>query len=341
MIAHLRATLWLFVLTLLVCCVLYPLALWAIGQGVFPRNADGSLVLDDKGKVRGSQLVAQPFSDAKYFQPRPSAASYDAQASGGSNLAASNPKLRGRVAQKLGLIARYKNDGPRKGEPVGPDVEKWFAIQVKEKKRNPTLEWAKANATLATEWVNSSDTLKYYVTQWATTHPDVIAEWKKANPGNSDEPKPADLAGPFFVSYCKIHPGTFPGEVDGTENGAKKKIIRPVTEGDEIRQVFFDTWLTENPEKIDPLHDLEQVPADLVMTSGSGLDPHISLRGARYQLDAIVEARVKQTGKSPEQVRGVIEQLMKEHSFRPLSGLIGEPLVNVLELNRAMDVECR
>src|SRR5262249_49000643 len=107
MSAHVRANLWLLLLTLAVCCVLYPLALWAVGQGVFPDRASGSLVTGADGKVVGSRLIAQPFSDAKYFQPRPSAVSYNAAASGGSNLAASNPKLRGRVAQALGLIARY------------------------------------------------------------------------------------------------------------------------------------------------------------------------------------------------------------------------------------------
>src|SRR5262249_34070720 len=127
MVAHLRACLLLLVLTVLICSVLYPLALWVVGRVAFPTAAEGSLVTDEDGTVRGSRLIAQPFSDPKYFQPRPPAASYNAAASGGSNLGASSPKLRGRVAQALGLVARYRKDGPRKGEPVGPDVEKWFA----------------------------------------------------------------------------------------------------------------------------------------------------------------------------------------------------------------------
>ena len=340
MIAHLRATLWLFTLTLLVCCVLYPLALWAIGQGLFSHQANGSLITDKKGVVRGSSLLAQPFTDAKYFQPRPSAVSYDASGSGGSNLAASNPKLRGQIAQRLGLIARYRKDGPRKGAAVGPDIEKWFSTQSKDKKRNLTLEWAQANPTLAAAWIDSSDLLKAHVTQWTKDHLDVVAEWKKTNSG---EPKPADLAVPFFASYGKDHPGAFPGEVEEPK-GSGKKAIRPVTEGDEIRQVFFDTWLTEMSarKEIDPLRDLEQVPADLVTTSGSGLDPHITLRGAKYQLDTVVEARearAKETGKSVNEVRDKIEELLKKHSFKPLGGLVGEPLVNVLEVNRAMDAE--
>ena len=338
MFAHLRATLWLFGLTLLVCCVLYPLALWSVGQVLFPTQANGSLVLDEHGKVRGSHLLAQPFSDAKYFQPRPSAVSYNAAGSGGSNLAASNPKLRGRVAQKLGLIARFRKDGPRNGAFVGADVESWFLARSKEKGRNPTTEWAKANPTLAGEWVNSSDLLKDYVVAWSKANPKAVAEWKKANPDKSGDPPPSELAGPFFESF---RPGTFPGEVEETKDGEKKKVIRPVSEGDEIRQVFFDTWLTENQKQIDPLRDLEQVPADLVMTSGSGLDPHITLRGARYQLDGVVKARAEELHKSADEVRAAIDQLLSKHSFRPLAGLVGEPLINVLEVNRAMDAELK
>jgi K+-transporting ATPase ATPase C chain len=351
MLAHLRAALWLLVLTLLVCCVLYPLALWAVGKGLFSAQADGSLIAGEQGQVRGSRLLAQPFSDAKYFQPRPSAVNYNGAGSGASNLAASNPKLRGQVAQRVGLIARYKKDGPRKGAPVGPDVEKWFNTQVKEKKRNPTAEWASANPALASDWAGSSDLIKEYILNWAKKRPDILAEWKKANLDKKDpEASDAgDLASAFFASYTKIHPGTFPGVKEENENGRPKKVIRPVTEGDEIRSIFFDTWLTEksiaepvdSPERIDPLVDLEQVPADLVMTSGSGLDPHITQRGARYQLDAVVEARAKETSKPAGEVRKTIERLLEKHSYRPLSGLVGEPLVNVLEVNRAMDAELK
>jgi K+-transporting ATPase ATPase C chain len=343
MFAHLRATLWLLVLTLLVCCVLYPLALWAVGQGLFSGKADGSLITDEQGQVCGSDLIAQPFSDAKYFQPRPSAVSFNAAASGGSNLAASNPKLRGQVAQRLGTIARYKKDGPRKGAAVGLDVEKWFITQVKEKKRNPTEEWANANPSLVSDWAGSSDLVKEYVLAWAKKHPEILSDWKKANP-DKKEPEASDvgdLAKDFFASYSKVHPGTFPGVKEEGDKGNTKKVIGPVTEGDEIKHIFFDTWLTENPEKIDPLVDLEQVPADLVTTSGSGLDPHISLRGARYQLDGVVEARAKESGKSADEVRKVIERLLEKHSSRPLGGLVGEPLVNVLELNRALDAELK
>src|SRR5450631_3406451 len=104
---HLRANLWLLGLTLILCSVLYPAVLWLIGQTVFHSKANGSLV-DKNGQPAasakdavGSRLIAQAFTGDEYFQPRPSAVSYNAAASGGSNLGANNPKLRGRVAQQL------------------------------------------------------------------------------------------------------------------------------------------------------------------------------------------------------------------------------------------------
>ena len=110
MIAHLRANLWLLVLTVLLCSVLYPLALLGIGQTLFHDTAQGSLLTDANGHPVGSRLIAQPFTDAQgneYFQPRPSAASYNAAASGASNWAGSNYLLRDRVARQLGPIVKY------------------------------------------------------------------------------------------------------------------------------------------------------------------------------------------------------------------------------------------
>jgi len=71
-----------------------PLVLLGIGQTVFHDKAQGSLLTDAKGNPIGSQLIAQPFTADEYFQPRPSAASYNAAASGASNWAASNYLLR-------------------------------------------------------------------------------------------------------------------------------------------------------------------------------------------------------------------------------------------------------
>jgi K+-transporting ATPase ATPase C chain len=76
-------------------CGAYPLVVWAGAQLLFPHQANGSLVTDASGTVRGSALLAQSFSSAKYFQPRPSAAGtgYDASSSSGTNLGPTSQKL--------------------------------------------------------------------------------------------------------------------------------------------------------------------------------------------------------------------------------------------------------
>jgi K+-transporting ATPase ATPase C chain len=189
--AHLRANLWLLGMTVLLCCGLYPLTLWAIGQGIFAERAAGSLI-EKEGRVVGSRLIAQPFTQPEYFWPRPSAVAYDASASGGSNLGASNPKLRERVVQSLDQLQKHPHD----------------------------------------------------------------------------------------------------------------------------------------PSK--------DVPADLVMTSGSGLDPHITLQNALYQLDRVVDAWAEKTKADKAEVRKAIEELLNRQAAAPLGGLAGEKLVNVLEVNLAL-----
>jgi K+-transporting ATPase ATPase C chain len=75
--------------------LVYPLVVLGVGQLAFGHRANGSVVEVD-GRAVGSELLAQPFTDARYFHPRPSAAGsqgYDTAASGGSNLGPSNPAL--------------------------------------------------------------------------------------------------------------------------------------------------------------------------------------------------------------------------------------------------------
>jgi K+-transporting ATPase ATPase C chain len=171
-----------------VCCGLYPLIVFGISQALFHDKANGSLVLDKDGAVRGSRLLAQGFTAEKYFHPRPSVAGngYDAANSGGSNL--------GPTSQKL------------------------------------------------------NDAIK-----------DRIEAYRK-------------------------------------ENG-----------------------LSEN----------EPVPADAVTASGSGLDPHISLRNAELQIPRVAKSRGLSEGK--------LHELIKQNTDTQDFGLLGDPGVNVLTLNRALD----
>ena len=186
--SEIRSAVFAILLLAIVCCGLYPLVVFGISQALFHDKANGSLIRDTDGTVRGSKLLAQGFSADKYFHPRPSAAGngYDAANSGGSNL--------GPTSQKL------------------------------------------------------SDLIK-----------DRVDTYRKENGLNADE----------------------------------------------------------------------SVPADAVTASGSGLDPHISLRNAVLQTPRVAKARAVSEGK--------LRELIKQNTDARDLGLLGDPGVNVLTLNRALD----
>ena len=182
-----RPALTLLAILTVVCCVLYPLVVIAIGSIAFPEQAAGSLI-HQGGVLRGSSLIGQSFTSAKYFWGRPSATSpmaNNAAGSSGSNLGPTNPAL---------------------------------------------IDAVKARITAL----------------------------KAADPGNS-----------------------------------------------------------------------AQIPVDLVTASGSGLDPEISLAGARYQAARVA----RQRGMTTQQV----DELITKNTLVQYVGIFGEPRVNVLLLNLALD----
>ncbi len=191
-ISQLRGAVFSTLALALVCCGLYPLVVFGIAKLAFKDKANGSLIVDKQGVIRGSRLLGQQFSADKYFHPRPSAAGngYDAANSSGSNLGPTSQKLRDSIAQN---VSDYR-----------------------------------------------------------------------------------------------------------TQNGLA----------------------TNAP-----------VPADAVTASGSGLDPHISLRNAELQLARVAKAR----GLAEQQVRTLIQQNTDNADLR----FLGEPGVNVLRLNIALDESAR
>jgi len=188
LLTEIRISLVLTLVFAVLLCGAYPLAVWAGGQALFAEKANGSLLVDKDGTVRGSLLLAQNFSSEKYFHPRPSAAGtgYDATSSSGTNL--------GPTSQKL------------------------------------------------------NDQIKAAVSAYRTTN---------------------GLA------------------VDAS------------------------------------------VPADAVTSSGSGLDPHISVANAQLQAERVAKARGLPTTK--------IQALIIAHTEDRDWGIFGEPRINILLLNRALD----
>jgi K+-transporting ATPase ATPase C chain len=106
-LAEFRAALMATLVLAVVCCGIYPLAVFGLAQILFHNRANGSLVVDAAGTVRGSRLIGQPFTADNYFHSRPSAAGsgYDASSSGGSNLGPTSKKLAEAIAQN---IAEYR-----------------------------------------------------------------------------------------------------------------------------------------------------------------------------------------------------------------------------------------
>jgi K+-transporting ATPase ATPase C chain len=330
MMAHLRANVLLLLFSVLLCSVLYPLVLLGIGQTVFRNKAQGSLLEDSQGHTVGSRLIAQPFSGDEYFQPRPSAASYKADASGASNWSANNYQLRDRVARQLGPIVKYKGAPPH-GKTVQEDLTEWF--QKDRFGGNPGIvaQWADAHATLAQNWVKADPLNAEFVKAWQKAHQAEVDQWVKDNPGTS-EPKPEDLAVVFFKSFSATFPGAFLDIVEvKTPDGKTEKHLEPMKEGTAIQGTFFDMWLQEHPDAV-----LEQVPADMVMASGSGLDPDITLENARYQLDRVAGKWAELTRRDKAQVRKDIEGMLEEKATAPFGGLAGVKLNNVLEMNLAL-----
>ena len=327
MLRYFSKSMLLLLFSVVICCIIYPLVLWAIGQTIFPFQANGSLLKGPGGTVVGSKLIAQPFTKDEYFQPRPSSPSYDASASASSSLAPSNYALRDKVARVLGPIVKYRG-GEKAGQLVGPDVEQWFSEDNFGGEPHIVAQWAGQHNSLAQAWVSADPKNGAYVDDWAASNPAIVNQWIKDNPA-TPKPKAADLAVVFFTDFSNKNPGGVPSAVTKTDaDGKEVAAIEPVKEGSDIQSIFFEMWRHEHPDA-----DLQDVPGDLVTASASGLDPHITMQNALFQLDRVVAKWAADLNRNPVEIRKEIEQMLQQNASAPFNGLAGEQFVNVLELN--------
>jgi K+-transporting ATPase ATPase C chain len=136
----------------------------------------------------------------------------------------------------------------------------------------------------------------------------------------------SELVGQNFSKPGYFHPrpsaagkGYDPTSTGGTNFGpTSKKLI-------DSTKAAVDALRKENPDATGP------IPADLVSSSGSGIDPAISPAAAYYQVPRVAKAR----GLSQDAVRAIVAA----HIVPRQLGILGEPYVNVLDLNRALDAQ--
>lgn len=154
----LRASIGLSLAALLLFGLAYSLLATGLGRALFPHQATGSAIERD-GRVVGSALVAQPFADARYFQPRPSASNYDVMALAGSNQARTNPDLRKRIDATRAAVAAREGIDPadvpgdlvtQSGGGIDPQISPQAArIQVARVARARHLDEVEVRALVA------------------------------------------------------------------------------------------------------------------------------------------------------------------------------------------------
>ena len=159
-------------------------------------------------------------------------------------------------------------------------------------------------------------------------HDDLVKDWIKKNPG-TPQPKASDPAVLFFETFSNDHPGMFPSSVTKTgPDGKPATGIEPVNTGSDIQSIFFDMWRADHADVA-----LNDVPGDLVTASASGLDPDITLANAEFQLDRVAAKWADDKKLKVDDVRKDIDGILQAKAYAPWGGMIGEKLVNVLDVN--------
>jgi potassium-transporting ATPase KdpC subunit len=269
MFTHLRVSIVATIVLAVIVSGIYPAIVWGLAQALFHHQANGSLIkkdgtpTDNDSEAVGSALLGQPFSDVKYFHPRPSAAGngYDPTASGGTNL--------GPLSDKLinGLTTSPTPPATQPAESLTFD-----GIRLR------TIHYAADNGI----------SFKLY-----TLRSDGTGD-KKELPMSKFQDAQGNLNDIALVD-------AFP---------------HPPTDTPDRMVVVAEDFATA-------------IPPDAVTASSSGLDPHISIANAQLQAKRVADARKI----SVDKIKALIDQYTDGASL----GILGDPGVNVLTLNVALD----
>jgi K+-transporting ATPase ATPase C chain len=304
-LGHIWASIGVTLVLGVICCGLYPLAVWGIGQVVFPIQANGSLVkrdgtfTSDDAQAVGSYLIGQNFSAPGYLHPRPSAAGtgYDASNSGGTNLGPLSDKLINGATQAPPPPAA--SPAPQPTAATAPPAA---APPAASAAANPP-----SAPSAAAPAAPSAETLAFDGIRLRVIH------------------------------YC-------------VENGIVFKLYKVKPDGARIAEVPLSKYQDKDGNLLDiklvddfphpPTDSADKtpviavdfatlIPGDAVTGSGSGLDPHISPENALLQAQRVADAR-----KLPKEK---VLELVRQNTDRPNLGFLGDPGVNVLMLNIALD----
>ena len=390
---HIWASIGVTIVLGVICCGLYPLAVWAIGQAAFPVQANGSLVdkdgkaTADDTKAVGSRLIGQNFAAAGYFHPRASAAGngYDGSSSGGTNLGPLSAKLmhgtvkdfaytvfagekaqvvpmpgrvQGAVAEvtksSISLTASgssakttYKLD-PAVADPNtavnyhgrtvhATTIPAGSTVELKlDDKKPPTVTAINVfdqeidAGISAIDTVNNKLTLDDSGSTVLNVDPKNTAFIVNGKPGTL-----TDLATGMKVHAVVALQMDFDGIADRVihycqDNSIAYRSTVPdsaFTDADGLDdEMLISAFNAADAPTISPS---KPIPGDAVTGSGSGLDPHISPENAVLQAHRVADARKLPLAK--------VKELIEQNTDRPDLGVFGDPGVNVLMLNLALD----
>ena len=319
LLGHIWASIGVTIVLGIICCGIYPLAVYGIGQLVFPIQANGSLVTadgaytSDDSKAVGSALIGQSFSQAIYFHSRPSAANnsagasfssgggYDATDSGGTN---------------YGPLSDELINGLGPAPSTQPAATQASTTQVAASQPAPAIQFDGIRLRTIHYAVDNNIPFKLYHAIY-----DVVK--------NDD----GTLTVKGLIRKEEVPLKTFQDSQGNLNDVALVNAFPHPAAPNGGPGVIFDA--PDFSRVVLIADDFgTPIPGDAVTASASGLDPHISPGNAKLQAGRVAASRtIPGRTVKPQDVLALVDK----YTDGPNLGVLGDPGVNVLLLNIALD----